>query len=61
MWRRWLQSFREFRAVYEQQRSVLEQRYRALVEDAVQDAIFLASRNDTLQHDNDSLRQRESY
>ena len=51
------QTFRNYREVFEEQRASLEQRYRALLEDAIQDAIFLSSRNQELIDDNQNLRQ----
>eukprot|EP00794_Sanderia_malayensis_P007849 gene7849-8698_t len=51
------QTFRNYREVYEEQRASLEQRYRSLLEDAIQDAIFLSSRNQELLDENQDLRQ----
>ena len=51
------QTFRNYREVFEEQRASLEQRYRALLEDAIQDAIFLSSRNQELVDENQNLRQ----
>jgi len=51
------QTFRNYRQVFEEQRASLEQRYRALLEDAIQDAIFLSSRNQELVDENQTLRQ----
>lgn len=51
------QTFRNYREVFEEQRASLEQRYRALLEDAIQDAIFLSSRNQELVDENQTLRQ----
>ena len=51
------QTFRNYREVFEEQRASLEQRYRALLEDAIQDAIFLSSRNQELIDENQNLRQ----
>lgn len=51
------QTFRNYREVYEEQRASLEQRYRTLLEDAIQDSIFLSSRNQELIDENQNLRQ----
>ncbi|XP_013378821.1 kinesin-like protein KIN-4A [Lingula anatina] len=51
------QTFRNYREVFEQQKSALEQRYRGLLEDAVQDAVFMSSRNAEMVEENQSLRQ----
>ncbi|XP_065069863.1 kinesin-II 85 kDa subunit-like [Rhopilema esculentum] len=51
------QTFRNYREVFEEQRASLEQRYRALLEDSIQDAIFLSSRNQELIDENQNLRQ----
>ena len=51
------QTFRQYREVFEERRSALEQRYRTLLEDSIQDAVYLSSRNQELQEENDSLRQ----
>ena len=55
----YLQTFRQYREVFEQQKAVLEQRYRGLLEDAIQDAIFLSTRNNELLMENQSLQHRE--
>lgn len=51
------QTFRNYREVFEEQKVALEQRYRSLLEDAVQDAIFLSSRNSDLELENQGLKQ----
>ncbi len=52
-----LQNFREYREAYEKQKTVIEDRYRELVEDAVQDAVYLSSRNTELSQENQDLKQ----
>ena len=56
-----VQTFRQYREVFEQQKAVLEQRYRGLLEDAIQDAVFLSTRNNELLMENQSLQHRESH
>ncbi|XP_072040599.1 osmotic avoidance abnormal protein 3-like isoform X1 [Amphiura filiformis] len=51
------QTFRNYREVFEEQKLALEQRYRSLLEDSIQDAIFLSSRNSELVQENQALRQ----
>ncbi len=52
-----LQTFRQFREMFDQQKAVLEQRYRGLLEEAVQDAIFLSTRNNELMQENQGQKQ----
>ncbi|XP_078145278.1 uncharacterized protein LOC144542425 [Centroberyx gerrardi] len=51
-----LQVFRVFRQVSEEQRKTSEGRYRALLLEAVQDAVYLSAQNQQLQADNKQLR-----
>ncbi|XP_076117054.1 kinesin-II 85 kDa subunit-like [Mytilus galloprovincialis] len=51
------QTFRSYREMFEEQKIALDQRYRQLLEDAIQDAVFLSSRNNELQDENKSQRQ----
>ncbi|XP_041710511.1 trichohyalin [Coregonus clupeaformis] len=52
-----LQVFRVFRQVSEEQRRVSEGRYRTLLLEAIQDAVYLSSQNQQLQADNKQLRK----
>ncbi|XP_015758048.1 PREDICTED: kinesin-II 85 kDa subunit-like isoform X1 [Acropora digitifera] len=51
------QTFRNYREVFEDQKSAIEQRYRSLLEEAIQDAVFLSTRNQELMHENQALKQ----
>lgn len=57
---RHLETFRAYREMFEEQKVALDQRYRQLLEDAIQDAVFLSSRNSELQEENQSLRQQNA-
>ncbi|XP_026185553.1 chromosome-associated kinesin KIF4A isoform X2 [Mastacembelus armatus] len=52
-----LQVFREFRQVSEEQRKMSEGRYRSILLEAVQDAIYLSAQNQQLQADNKQLHK----
>lgn len=54
-----LQTFRNYREMFEEQKSAIEQRYRHLLEDSIQDAVFLSARNNELTMENQELRQRK--
>ena len=41
--------------MFEEQKLVLEQRFRSLLQDAIQDAVFLATTNSELQQQNEQL------
>ena len=43
--------------MFEQQKGVIEERYRTLLEDSVQDAVFLSTRNTELMQENQDLKQ----
>lgn len=51
------QTFRSYREMFEEQKIAMDQRYRQLLEDAIQDAVFLSSRNNELQDETKTLRQ----
>ncbi|XP_047126067.1 kinesin-2b isoform X1 [Hydra vulgaris] len=51
------QTFRNYREAFEEQKGMLEQRYRALLEDSIQDAVYLSSRNQELVDENQTLKQ----
>ncbi|KAK2186973.1 hypothetical protein NP493_183g04000 [Ridgeia piscesae] len=51
------QTFRQYREMFEEQKTVLEQRYRNLLNDAIQDAVFLSTRNNELVQENQALKQ----
>jgi len=51
------QTFGQYREMFEGQKAVLEQRYRTLLEDAVNDAIFLSTRNNELAEENHAAKQ----
>ena len=55
------QTFRNYREMFEEQKAAIEQRFRNLLEDAVQDAVFLSSRNNELVDENQELRQRKYF
>jgi len=50
--------FRNYREMFEEQRAALETRYRHLLEDSIQDAVFLSARNNELTNENMELKQR---
>ncbi|XP_021340349.1 kinesin-like protein KIF21A [Mizuhopecten yessoensis] len=51
------QTFRSYREMFEEQKAALDQRYRQLLEDSIQDAVFLSSRNNELTEENGELKQ----
>lgn len=55
-----LQVFRTFRQVLEEQKQLSEGRYRTLLLEAIQDAVYLSSQNQQLQADNVQLLKGDS-
>ncbi|XP_025087513.1 chromosome-associated kinesin KIF4A-like isoform X3 [Pomacea canaliculata] len=51
------QTFRRYREMFEEQKAAIDQRYRQLLEDCIQDSVFLSSRNSELATENQSLKQ----
>ena len=54
-----VQTFRNYREMFEEQKAAIEQRYRHLLEDSIQDAVFLSARNNELVTENQEQRQRK--
>lgn len=52
------QTFRSYREMFEEQKAAIDQRYRKLLEDCIQDSVFLSSRNSDLTAENQSLKQQ---
>jgi len=52
------QTFRSYREIFEEQKAAIDQRYRALLEDSIQDAVYLSSRNTDLTQDNTDLKHK---
>ncbi|XP_028405762.1 kinesin-II 85 kDa subunit-like [Dendronephthya gigantea] len=50
------QTFRNYRDVFEEQKLAIEQRYRSLLEEAIQDAVFLSATNQDLMFENQQLK-----
>nr|XP_023689667.1 kinesin-like protein KIF14 isoform X1 [Paramormyrops kingsleyae] len=50
-----LQVFRVYRQVFEEQKEMLEDRYRSLLQDAIQDAVYLSAKNRQLQAESKRL------
>ncbi|XP_060556086.1 chromosome-associated kinesin KIF4-like [Ruditapes philippinarum] len=50
------QTFRNYREMFEEQKVAIEQRYRHLLDDSIQDAVFLSARNNELVLENQELR-----
>ncbi|XP_048884228.1 kinesin-like protein unc-104 [Brienomyrus brachyistius] len=50
-----LQVFRVYRQVFEEQKEMLEDRYRSLLQDAIQDAVYLSAKSQQLQTENKRL------
>lgn len=49
------QTFRNYREMFDKQKIAIDKRYRELLDDAIQDAVFLSSRNSELVTENESL------
>lgn len=47
--------------MFEEQKVAIEQRYRHLLDDSIQDAVFLSARNNELVQENQELRLRKLY
>ncbi|XP_064636448.1 kinesin-II 95 kDa subunit-like [Lineus longissimus] len=52
------QTFRNYREMFEEQKAAIEQRYRSLLEDSIQDAVFLSTRNNELVQENQEAKQK---
>ncbi|KAL4631348.1 kinesin-like protein KIF14 isoform X1 [Arapaima gigas] len=52
-----LQVFRVFRQVFEEQKEMMEDRYRTLLLEAIQDAVYLSTKNQQLQAENKQLHR----
>ncbi|XP_067946221.1 chromosome-associated kinesin KIF4A-like [Watersipora subatra] len=50
------QTFRNYRDMFDKQKMAIDQRYRELLDDAIQDAVFLSSRNNELTNENAELQ-----
>ena len=55
-----LQTFRSYREMFEEQKATIEQRFRGLLEESIQDAVFLSSRNSELMQENQAHKQGET-
>ena len=54
-----MQVFRAYRESFEEQKVVIEQRFRGLLEESLQDAIYLAAVNSQLKVHSQELKQGE--
>ena len=52
-----LQTFRMYREIFEDQKAAFEQRYHSLLEDSVQNAVYLSSTYEELVVENHLLKQ----
>ncbi|KAK6173642.1 hypothetical protein SNE40_017056 [Patella caerulea] len=54
------QTFRQYRQMFEEQKAAIEQRYRHVLEDAIQDAVFLSARNQEILQEQQPLKQQNA-
>ena len=52
-----LQVFRAYRECFDEQKIVIEQRFRQLLEEAIQDAVYLSMENSQLKASSQNIRQ----
>ncbi|GFO11596.1 kinesin-like protein [Plakobranchus ocellatus] len=52
------QTFRAYREMFEEQKAAIDARYRQLLEESIQDAVYLSSRNSDLTQENQMLKQQ---
>ncbi|ESO85910.1 hypothetical protein LOTGIDRAFT_235687 [Lottia gigantea] len=54
------QTFRQYRQMFEEQKVAIEQRYRVLLEEALQDAVYLSARNQEILQEQAPLKQQNA-
>ncbi|GFR61522.1 kinesin-like protein [Elysia marginata] len=52
------QTFRAYREMFEEQKAAIDSRYRQLLEESIQDAVYLSSRNSDITQENQLLKQQ---
>ncbi|RUS85476.1 hypothetical protein EGW08_006752 [Elysia chlorotica] len=52
------QTFRAYREMFEEQKAAIDSRYRQLLEESIQDAVYLSSRNSDISQENQLLKQQ---